>query len=250
MKIAVCLSGQPRSVKYTIPSISKYFTSSDYTVDFFCHSWDYNTWKYKGNTIVHTSDEKITIDELYSDLLKLSPKQVLIESKEKLPSEGPWHSLFYSMMMANNLKKQYEISKNFRYDIVVKTRYDLIYSPLRVFVPETLKDKHDILTTHADRMKLEYNKINVSDVFFYGSSGAMDIVTDAYRYVKQLYKKLDDYENLGPGVLIGEYCSKYNIQVSKLSDSFPEVFYRKESIPLDPVVDYERIHENSRRYYI
>ncbi len=46
MKIAVCLSGQPRTVRYAAKSIINYF-SGDYEVDYFCHSIDNNTFSYE-----------------------------------------------------------------------------------------------------------------------------------------------------------------------------------------------------------
>ena len=44
-RTAVCLSGQPRTIKYCAKSIMEYFGD----VDYFCHVWDYNDYKVKNN---------------------------------------------------------------------------------------------------------------------------------------------------------------------------------------------------------
>jgi hypothetical protein len=251
MKIAVCLSGQPRSFEYVVPSILSYFSGSSYEVDYFCHVWNYNTWKLKTSTILWTGDELIETELLQSHINMLNPKVVLIEKRSDLPIDSGWNSLFYGIMISNNLKKQYEVCNNFRYDIVVRTRYDMIYPPNKKFSSNTIDDRMRLFVNHATRMPSEYNKINVSDVFFYGTSGVMDVVSDSYRHFSQkntVYREDDSYL-IGPGVMLGEYCTKYNIVVSQHDEIFPEVIYRKECIPRDPIQDYEFIFQNNFRYY-
>lgn len=249
MKIAICLSGQPRSLKYTIPSIINYF-QGDYEVDYFCHSWNYNTWKQKTNEIFHSPNEVIETETLYSDLSVFKPKKALVQSFEEGTIRGPWHSLCYSLMMSNNLKKQYEIENNFRYDVVVKARYDVIYDPNKKFTPKVTCDDNLVLfINHSGRAPAEYNRINISDVFFFGNSYTMDVVTDIYRFVyaKHSNFRADNIENLGPGVLISEYCNNTNVIFKNYSHQ--EVIYRKEMIPTDPITDFEEIQKNHRWYY-
>jgi len=253
MKIAVCLSGQPRTVRYAAKSIINYF-SGDYEVDYFCHSWNYNNWKGKtSNNVTWSDDEVLTVEQVYDNLLIFGPKGIEVHTKEELPNIGSWESLFYSIMRANNLKKQYEIENKFRYDLVVRARYDTVYSPGTNFIIPDNFDDLDIFTTHNERMNIEYNRTNVSDVFFFGSSYGMDILCDIYRYVNAINKRkrADDYATLGPGVLIGDYCNMYNIRVSpyKLGFGGQEIIYRKEMMPQDSVLMFDAILENHVRYY-
>ncbi len=244
MKIAVCLSGQSRTAEFTLKSIQNYF-SGDYETDYFCHAWDYNTWKMKKDSVYWSEDELVNRDDLQIVLNKYNPKLTLIESKQDCPTEGPWHSLFYSMMMANNLKKQYEIRNNFRYDCVVRARYDSIFDPASNFIFKQPNHTLDLYMNHADRMKTEFNRINLSDVFFYGSSYCIDVVTDVYRHI---ISTTDDLSYLGPGAILHDYCNKYNIVYMKNSNA-GEVVYRKECIPADSIIKYGDICMNHMRYY-
>jgi len=248
MKIAICLSGQPRSVKYAAPSIINYF-SGNYQVDYFCHSWNYNTWKYKTDRICWDDDEIIDDSELRKNLSIFNSPKVLIHSKNQISNCGHWESLFYSIMMVNNLKKQFEIENNFRYDLVIRARYDAIYNPGTKFISPEIVDDLDIYTMHFERMNIEYNRRNVSDVFFFGTSYGMDILCDAYRYllIKNKQKRLDDYDTLGPGVIIGDYCDRHNLLVRGYSGQ--EIIYRKEMMPLDPIKNFDTILENHMGYY-
>ena len=244
MRIAVCLSGQPRTAEFTVKSIQHYF-SGDYETDYFCHAWDYDTRKMKKDSVYWSEEEPVNTDNLQIILNKYDPKLTLIESKKDCPSEGQWHSLFYSMMIANNLKKQYEIKNNFRYDFVVRARYDSIFDPESKFTIKQPNHPLDLYINHADRMKTEFNRINLSDVFFYGSSYCIDIVTDVYRHISST---TDDLSYLGPGALLHDYCTKYNIVYIKNGNA-GEVVYRKECIPADPITKYRDICMNHVGYY-
>lgn len=248
MKIAVCLSGQPRTLRYASKSIINYF-SGDYEVDYFCHSWNYNNWKGKTDQITWSNDEVVDKEQLLTDLSVFNPKKVEIQSKDSVRCHGPWESLFYSMMKANFLKKEYEIHNNFRYDLVIRARYDTIYQPNTNFVPPHPENNLDLYITHCERMNIEYNRLNVSDVFFFGTSFGMDIVCDVYRYVVDINnaRRLDDFATLGPGVIIGEYCNRYNIAVKH--HGVQEIIYRKEMMPLDPIINFDEVLNNHIRYY-
>ena len=89
MKIAVCLSGQPRVIEYAIPSILNFF-SGEYEFDFFCHSWNYNTYKRKRDNpgigefpIWWEDDEEVDIAQLEQSLLRFNPKKYSIQTSFK-----------------------------------------------------------------------------------------------------------------------------------------------------------------------
>ncbi len=263
MKIAVCLSGQPRVAEYVIPSILNYF-SGEHEYDFFCHSWDYNNYKRKidnpGNNpypVWWEDEEPVDPEYVKQCLSKLSPKACVIDSKQVLqPPDNrryAWDSLTYSMMYANHLKKQYEVQNNFRYDFVIKTRYDIVYYPndkFKLSINAHKQNYHDIFTCHAGRMPVEFNRINASDVVFYGSSLVMDMITDLYRIAitRGRNSNFDDYECLGPGTLLSHYGDNRNIKFQR-SEIYNTV-YRKEMIPLDPLTNFERINNFNQSLYV
>lgn len=261
MKIAVCLSGQPRTIEYAMPSILNFF-SGEHQYDFFCHAWNYNTYKRLKNNpkigeqpVTWSDDEPVDVVHLTNILMKLSPKKYMIQGVDVLdiPRFG-WDSLFYSMMCANYLKKEYEVENNFRYDFVVKTRYDSIYPPNDKFklTPPANKNNYlDIYHLVAARMEVEYYRYNASDTLFYGSSLAMDIVCDVYREfkLKSKVKLFDDYYHLGPGTSISEYAEDKNIRSIDIMGEFFETVYRPEMIPADPLMEYDYIAAYHRKFY-
>lgn len=272
MKIAVCLSGQPRTIEHAIPNILSYF-SGNHTYDFFCQSWDYNTYKRLNKDVAEheqpiywDQEEKVDTNWIINQLLRLSPKKIAIQGKHQLKEPMHWDSLLYSFMYANHMKRMYEIENDFRYDCVVKTRYDLIFRPGDRFLegefkftyPHDRKSRFDgkietnyleVFTTHNNRMRYEFNRVNTSDCFFYGTSSAMDIITDVYRYRyrKERVLRADDWDPIGPGVAINDMAVELGMRTHHTS--YEETFYRKECLPLDSIDDYHKIREISMEFF-
>jgi hypothetical protein len=253
MKIAICLSGQPRTIKYTYNNILNHF--SNYDVDYFCQSWDYSSYKEKKenrltNWTKDYEENKLEVEEYIS---KFNPKKIKIQSRGAEPVSVEWGTMFYSMAYANYLKKQYEIENNFRYDFVVKTRYDTIFDPNdKFYIDRSAKstDPYSIFVSYKHRMTYEYNRLNANDVFFYGSSLAMDIMNNLYSYTvfKMKTHRYDNREHLGPGVRMTDLAEALNVDI-KVTKRSAELVYRKDSIPLDPMTDYEELKKIHNSYY-
>lgn len=261
MKIAVCLSGQPRVIEHAIPSILSFF-SGEHEFDFFCHSWNYNTYKKlqhnpEPNTqpVYWTGDEPVDEVELTTQIQRLNPKKYSIQGVNIIKNyRFPWDSLFYSMMYANYLKKEYEIEMGFRYDFVVKSRYDIIFDPNTKFKLDSNADKNnylDVFNPYISRMSFEYMRINASDDMFYGSSMAMDFVCDIYRYL--LYKAkaetMDDRECLGPGTAMSSFGDEHNIKFHSIVEGLNRTVYRHEMVPADPLTSYTDICNYNGKFY-
>lgn len=260
MKIAVCLSGQPRTIAYTAENIKHYF--SEYEVDYFCHAWNYNTYKRKKENAAENeqpvyweNDTLEDYDQIHSDISRLNPRHLVISDKRTLSKILPWSSLFYSCMMANHYKKMYEYQNNFRYDLVFRARFDTVFNPNCKFIihPEFDKDNYlDIYGLFKSRESNEYNRINVSDYLFYGSSTAMDLISDVFKYVyRENFMKQDDCVILGPGTIISEVCNNFNIYFKILLNKYyiDNTIYRKEMIPLNPMTEYDRIRSFNQSFY-
>ena len=255
MRIAVCISGQPRTIKYTIKSIKNFF-SKNYQVDFFCHTWDYNQYKVKhiGQPMQYV-DRLANVEEFNDIISEISPKKVVVETKDVLSKISfPWHSLLYSAMMANLYKKQYEIEHNFNYDFVIKSRYDLVFPADQFFTLDNqiFADEYhplDLFTTHSDRMSIEYYRRNISDIMYYGSSWAMDVASDLfwYAYSKE-NTEVDNLCVLGPGTLMAEYIRNTGLAFYN-TKTIPEIIYRESAIPLDPDVDLSKILQHHSNIY-
>ena len=145
MKVAVLLFGQSRFFDITWPLIKEEFTFDNVDVDFFVHFWD-NT----GYTPLGT-EEPIS-DNIQNILTAEDFKKVKITNYEKLdnacdviknfydnivcrenPIQNSRENLrytfgqHYSIKTAYNLIKDYEKCNNIEYDLIVKTRSDIIY---------------------------------------------------------------------------------------------------------------------------
>lgn len=253
MRIAICLSGQPRTIKITYPSILKFF-SERHQYDYFCHSWDYDIHKYKNTDgtpgVFWGGNEPVNRTDLENTLMMFNPKAYKIQGKQDLPAKSiHWNSLFYSAMYANHLKKQYEIENDFRYDLVIKTRYDLVYDPnTRFDINHPMDSDYDLYCFHNARMFLEYGRINFSDVMYYGSSKAMDCISEIYKYIYCTNRRADNIEQVGPGCLMTEYNNKNNLRGIEVR-TFDQTIYRQSAIPLDPFLDYHKIAEHHINYY-
>lgn len=124
-KIAVCLCGEPRSIYLGSTFIKKYFKELD--VDYFCQAWSDSTEIVPNNqnikANIYNIKERSIIEnkELY-DYIKYiyDPKVIQIEDFKI----DRFYGQFIAAENVINLKKNYEEKLNFKYDIVVRMRYD------------------------------------------------------------------------------------------------------------------------------
>lgn len=257
-RTAVCLSGQPRTIKHCAKSIMEYFGD----VDYFCHVWDYNDYKVKNNETKTVSfhHEKISHEELTQDIQVFNPIDYMIESADALgTARFGWDSLLYSHLMAVNMKKQWEIQNNFRYDWVIKGRYDLVYTHGKRFkladrIQHELFGLYcpnlDLFTSHMDRMRNENLYINISDVSYYGNSTAMDIAADLYWHCqREQLQTNNDVKKLGPGTWMSDYISYNNLRFYPDQDNLQEIVFRTTSVGLSIEHDWDKIVTNHGDIY-
>jgi hypothetical protein len=209
-KIAVCISGLIRTAIEAAPMFKNFFKDED--IDVFIHTW------YEPNVEDHTEIiEKIK--ELYE------PKVFQIDvspNTERLNFEV----MLKTIMLSNELKKKYEIENNFRYDVVVKYRFDILFPQHIVFPPYEIQQRtlyypfSNLGVIHTD-----YENHGMTDVIFWGDSQTMDIITDTYRHFKFNLQPVRDFFKLkkgfiskdlsdtlmSPGQMLYQYALKHNI---------------------------------------
>jgi hypothetical protein len=236
-KTAICISGQLRTGIEAYPGFKKFFNSLG-NYDVFYHTW--------------TLDAPVSqhVQELYNPVVFVEEPAPDTAQQVKESSFGV---MLYSIMKANELKKKYEIENNFRYDLVIKTRFDLAFSEDSLFPTDPLWPRTiysvggNVGINHTD-----YQHHGISDLIFWGDSQSMDLATNVYRYykytalVKNEYLKsgykldpLDYY--LSPGTLIYEQTIHKNIAHVRQQGIFREVPWRSDVAHLDPLKDFEKI---------
>ena len=112
------------------------------------------------------------------------------------------------------MKRHYEIQNNFSYDVVIKSRPDVVFNPNVTFKWPRLFD-NCIHTTHGGPMKMEFNVYNFNDCVFLGNSYTMDQIVNLYFYRIQRIQKVNqekrNFMPVGPGTLMHDYFREYGI---------------------------------------
>lgn len=235
MKIALCLSGQPRVVEVGYQKLSQSILQHN-DVDVFIHTW-FDLENLNTNSIIpgrefHTLDPQ-AIDKLVN---YYQPKRIMVEKsknwkrKYDIPDKcftNAWtwalevkdglevakdyicnttNSMFYSIMMANLLKEQYSVETGIRYDLVIRNRID--YSPHVVLKLDEVVVNDDILT-YQD---LHQPDGMISDWFGMGSTNTMNVFCGVYNQIGQLIRQSNEID----GYWCNELLLKHHIANNKI----------------------------------
>lgn len=169
MKKAISFSGQSRFIKEGLETLKKnLYNFSEY--DIFIHTWENN---------------------LSLDCALYNPKGIIIEpQKNVVPSdvqdcsrEAFIHfSMFYSIMESLRLKTEYELLNNFKYDLVIRTRFDIgLDSP---FNPEQFDLSQGVWSPDVCA-----NPAVISDWFNFSTSDKMDVYGEIYNNIIPFFKQ-------------------------------------------------------------
>ena len=217
MRIAVCLSGQLRKWELAYHNQMWFWKTANrpnVQVDYFAHTW---TYSWDREAISKPYIERIVTKEEFLKFANIYKfKDAVYDSKPQdyFYGNDHWSGLFYSLAKSIMLKREYEIKNNFKYDIVVKSRPDVVFNPARTFFVPPAEDGI-IFSTHGGTMPMEFNMYNFNDCVFLGNSYTMDLLIDLYFYRQKLIRESDNKENnvhpMGPGTLMHEYFRDYGI---------------------------------------
>jgi hypothetical protein len=245
MKIAFCFCGEIRTGVYALPNILNFIGDLLPNTDFFIHTWNKNSFKVLNpNSLMSingcTQVEHKLENTIY-DLEKCCRNKLVSSEVENIDL---WYKGFnnqytsfspqwYSWYKVNNLKKQYENINNFKYDIVVKTRLDFI-------VPAISSLRKEIINITDDTFFAQgVTPTRINDVFFMSTSIAMD---EASEFILNPPSKVW-YTNI-----FADYLSEKNIPVkSTIINTY--AIYRPESIPLNPVLFFNKCFNDDNDWY-
>jgi len=182
MKIALCLSGQPRGLKTAFEYVKRNLLDQ-YDVDVFCHFWH--------------KPERPDLFKEHFEFISTNYKPVAIMYEPEWgPEKGylyphivnPFHpahftlSFLYSLYTVNWMRREHEIDYGAKiYDWVVRSRYDLA---LNFVIPFSELDPTKLYVPN-DRMTPEHDFCN--DQFAYGSSMIMDAYSLTYLGIEEFY---------------------------------------------------------------
>lgn len=249
-KVAICISGLVRTGIPAYPVFKRFFSSLG-TYDVFIHTW----------TMPDTQRQQIK--QLYNPVGYLEQGTINKDAKTVYGAYhqdcGAFGSMLYSIMMSNELKKQYEIENNFRYDLVIKTRFDLIF-PKEVVFPTTNIMPRTIYSSQGNHgiVPTDYENHGISDLIFWGDSPSMDIATNVWRYYKYTALLQDIHLREGwkidpkdyyhsPGTLIYQRSIDRNIAHVRYIENINEVPWREDVRELNPETDFHKIRDRYAR---
>ena len=250
MRIAVCFSGQIRTGVEASENIIRYLGEFYPFCDFFIHTWDVNqNIQYCGSRIF-TPEEKVSKETLLKIKKIYNPNKMVVEKFSKLkdaisPVGDSQKYLWYSFNKSIQYKKEYEEKNNFKYDIVIKLRFDIIFDQERRFFKnfKLISNKMDD-TIYVENEPLigdiNKNLEFIDDVFFFGSSKNMDIKSEYYDII------FNDRYN---GFELFKYLKKNKINILQTDCHFASTIYRKECVSFSPLNEFKDCAECDRYYY-
>jgi hypothetical protein len=247
MKVAICISGQPRNYEQGYYELKKWFLDK-YDCDIYIHTWkDVKSPMSGGHKFTtvpeyHFSENDYSrILELYTPIKSFFQKPIPFD-KTKIQGHLGYnlHNVLsgsYSIYACNKLLQ--ESGKH--YDLVIRTRFDLQFTDY--ISPECLFLK-DITQLNLDGVNVfQYPIINgyatriseVDDLFAVGSMEIMDIYSNCFSYLlKYIYLDeehtawldtvvSDNPDELCPEGLLRYHLLKENITINyidSLTDNF------------------------------
>ena len=204
MKIAICISGQPRNYKKGYQELKKWFLDR-YDCDVYIHTWEDTNHTFtsshnytKTNHYTFTKKDYSKILELYQPKDYIFQKPIPFDYNQIIGDLGfginGILSSFYSIQQSFNLAKDSGI----QYDLVVRYRFDLQFtdyvSPECLFLQDLTQVDPNQFNCFSfatgDRGQLRPTEID--DLFNVGSMDIMEIHSQIFSYI--LY-----YTYINPG---------------------------------------------------
>lgn len=224
MKTALCLSGHVRSLKHNIVFYKNII--KDLNCDVFLHSWTTAGWRAQGNEIFlgkntfkgfdHESE-----DVNQSEILELlEPKKavfdVYLDHEEQFFNQAKRYtrlrvphmdrpiqivSMAYKIMKCNELKQEQEVENSFKYDVVLRSRPDIVHfqSPITPNIKKLIEDNW-LITPN------EYCHETATDIFALGNSEIMDRYATLFNVLDEIY---DDGCLFNPHNVIEHFFNKW-----------------------------------------
>ncbi|MAU75245.1 MAG: hypothetical protein CL831_00040 [Crocinitomicaceae bacterium] len=212
MKVALCISGQPRYLEEGYAHINKNILQK-YSPDVFVHTWWDNSMSNKrmelpatlsyGRTYYWKEDTIDVIKKIYKPAIFLYEPQIVFDTfndvNYELARPSNVHSMFFSIQRSNQLKMQYEKENSFLYDIVIRCRFDI----------EIIKFDIDLYNLSMDYVNCYAMKESPNSDLAISSSKNMDIYSSLYDNFKK-YKQDGWKQFVGEG-LVKHHLNKNNI---------------------------------------
>ena len=222
MRVAVCISGQPRSVKQGFEFINKYVIEPN-QADVFIHTWQPSANEafinpINGSEVGDAVDEGITdvIRDLYNPTRFIFDKQFQFDEKDYNDRAFPgmkasWMlSMWYSVQAANWLKSEKEDDTGVIYDAVFRMRFDWALTEDLIANDIDPYAKGPVVVPSDCAHPTGFN-----DQFAGGSSRNMDIYSSVYDHIEEYYR--EDNQPFCNEILLKHHLTKQGVGVRPIS---------------------------------
>lgn len=231
MKIGLVLFGHLRSYRQTLPSFNKLKETLQQSgqVDVFCHTWNIEEsvtaswWKeHKPDNPPPATVSTKQIEESFSPVKYIiEPSRQFDDSGYDISSSIPFAgilSMLHSQYEAHRLLKEYELSQGIQYDVVLKSRYDLLY--------EIAPDFSSIISESATNQTLYIPSSNPYELIGSGSDiftiGSRNSVEKYFSFCSNFKDAVSFYATKGyrqflPELCMTDYLEKIGIKKKELT---------------------------------
>ncbi len=216
LRVAICLSGQPRTWKKCLPWWNNMFSDYPHGVEFdvFFHLWNFNSQSNHLSYLLGQAepiDTPISQAEMEEIVETLKPLDYIIEGKEvspvnylneilakpraqpnpfKSPIAAQWTcSQFYSAMRVAHLKCKQETLTGMSYDVCIRGRTDLVFQKPELHRSLELPKDSTIYGVHTG-YDTRVNDYQLGDIFYYADSPTFNKLSNFFRFMPYLKEEM------------------------------------------------------------
>jgi len=241
MRTCVLLSGKPNDIynyydskmvdySYYCENIYKSIIEP-FDADVFISTWDFdgidNMIEYYNPKLIRDIASNI----LENDITDTDNQNWSICNVDILKNHQ--YPMYYKIYDCNELKKEYELLNNFKYDLVIRSRLDLKFGDkhesvsiepyLTIMDKDEIKDviNNDVLYLRKDPYKFANRKIDnwIWDQFAFSNSGIMDIYCSTYLNIHNIVNSGAEYAHLAEKLLY------YNLENNNVKTKHTHLVY-------------------------
>lgn len=182
MKVAICISGQLRTFERTFPALSK-FILEPFHCDVFVSTWNDSGLPEGVSAPVALQKaadlyRPVVFDhECWTEVLKRWGDLSFLASRCRADAHADRVlGMFYKIWRSNELKKEYEKANGFVYDVVIRSRADVLYF-----------ESPEIDQIYSDMIYLgnKFGYGGLTDQFAFGPSATMDIYSSVVHRIAE-----------------------------------------------------------------
>lgn len=230
MKIALCFSGQPRSVEETFPYIEEHILNR-FSPDIYAHVWYDDAWVGKrivsAGGVVATNPIKDNVIHKIQTLYQ--PKRLLIDSPKVFDEKEYSSRKFPQIKPQNSLSQRYSIQKAFElidssYDVVIRMRFD--------WAIQTMIELPTVFGKILMPNDCPHND-GVNDQFAIGPTNLMKVYCNLYDNIDRLF--YNDGVVFCDEILLYKHLKQYNVPIHLM----PIQYHLQRADGLE----HERIHD-------